>query len=115
MATEKRLIDANAIPWEEYYVPDPDSNDQWDYKKELTVTKPVIDKMPIVDAVEVVHGRWEDMYGGKYENPRFRCSLCKKKALYVPVQGLLGNWSDTQTLSKYCPNCGAKMDGDRNG
>ena len=54
MATEKRLIDANAIPWEEYYVPDPDSDAQWDYKKELSVTKPVIDQMPTIDAVEVV-------------------------------------------------------------
>ena len=54
MATEKRLIDANAIPWEEYYVPDPDSNAQWDYKKEKSVLKPVVDQMPTVDAVEVV-------------------------------------------------------------
>ena len=52
MANEKRLIDANAIPWEEHYVPDGDT--QWEYKKELCVLKPVIDAMPTVDAVEVV-------------------------------------------------------------
>ena len=62
MANEKRLIDANAIPWEEYYVPDPDSNAQWDFKKEWSVAKPVIDQMPTVDAVSRgVHDqvRWE--------------------------------------------------------
>ena len=52
MKNEKRLIDANAIPWEEHYVPDGDT--QWEYKKELCVLKPTIDAMPTGDAVEVV-------------------------------------------------------------
>ena len=52
MQSEKRLIDANAIPYEEHYVPDGDT--QWEYKKELCALKPVIDAMPTVDAVEVV-------------------------------------------------------------
>lgn len=60
MANEKRLIDANTIPWEEHYVPDGDT--QWEYKKELCVLKPVIDAMPTVDAVEVVHGHWTTLY-----------------------------------------------------
>ena len=107
MATEKRLIDANKFKHKmklEFL----DRRNKFISMKDLFEC---IDDMNTVDAVEVVHGRWEDMYGGKYENLRFRCSLCKKKALYVPVQGMLGNWSDTQALSKYCPNCGAKMDG----
>ena len=54
MATEQRLIDANKIPWEEWYVPDSESEEQWDFKAELGVLKPAIDKMPTVDAVEVV-------------------------------------------------------------
>lgn len=58
-----RLIDANAIPWEEYYVPDPDSNVQWDFKKEFSVLKSVVDQMPTVDAVEVV--RCKDCASGK--------------------------------------------------
>ena len=50
---------------------------------------------PKTDAVEVVHGRWTT---GRYG---YECSVCKN--------GYLG-------LSKtmYCPNCGAKMDGDGN-
>ena len=27
-------------------------------------------------------GEWIDMYGGKYDNPRYACSLCGGKALY---------------------------------
>ena len=46
-----KLINAEDIPYEEHYVPDPDSDKQWDYKKELCVLKPVIDKMPTIDAV----------------------------------------------------------------
>ena len=95
---EKRLIYADDIPWEEYYVPDPDSNAQWDYKKELSVTKTIVDKMPTVDAVEVVHGRWihvpsSDMMTGK----AYKCSVCAKMRYgsYMP---------------NYCQCCGAKMD-----
>ena len=53
-----------------------------------------IDVLPRVDAVEVVHGRWIDAreYCGDY-----MCSNCD--ALYGTNK------------FKYCPNCGAKMDG----
>ena len=63
-----------------------------------------IDGIPGVDAVEVVHGRWE-------EHPRMtgylRCSQCHDANI----------WEDWLTDGKwnYCPNCGAKMDGDGNG
>ena len=53
---------------------------------------------PTVDAVEVVHGRWEERYtpNGEYVAWNgFYCSVCGKKA----------------AKSNYCPNCGAKMDG----
>ena len=101
MATEKRLIDANMIPWEEYYVPDPDSNAQWDYKKELCVTKPVIDQMPTVDAVEVVHGHWVPIRDKKFGGCLgLQCSVCRKR-----TRNNGGN---------YCPNCGADMRGDGN-
>ena len=64
-----------------------------------------------VDAVPVVHGRWEDIYGGKYDNYRFRCSVCKEKSLFKEKRNTLGNWITVQALTDYCPNCGAKMDG----
>ena len=74
-----------------------------------------INEAPTVDAVEVVHGRWEDRYGGKYANPVYDCSECKKSALFRNDMDLLGSWKSVQYLSDYCPNCGAKMDGDGNG
>ena len=67
-----------------------------------------------VDAVEVVHGRWEDGI----------CSNCKKEALstswdepiydYDWEENLRYSYTETHTehiLTDYCPNCGAKMDG----
>ena len=69
-----------------------------------------LDALPTVDAVEVVHGRWEDMFGSKYANPRYRCSACKEKALYRLKKNGLDQWEEVQALTDYCPNCGAKMD-----
>ena len=65
----------------------------------------------IVDAVEVVHGRWEetpDEYG--ICATEFVCSVCKESYCTSEM-------TDEQfvALMKYCPNCGAKMDGDGNG
>ena len=48
---------------------------------------------PTVDAVPVVHGEWTDKDGGIAT-----CSVCGDR---------WGVWS----VMKYCPNCGAKMDG----
>ena len=68
-----------------------------------------IKNLPAVDAVEVVHGRWipryeiKEMYYSpddieQYKVPYgFSCSVCDK-------------WISART--NYCPNCGAKMDGE---
>ena len=93
MENEKRLIDANAIPWEEHYVPDGDT--QWEYKKELCVCKSAIDKMPTVDAVEVVHGRWIK------DGDVVVCSNCGEEHA----------WDEYRAT--YCEDCGAKMDSER--
>ena len=70
----------------------------------------MLDDCETVEAVEVVHGRWEDMYGGHYVNPRFRCSACNEKALYKFARDMLGNYKEVQELTPYCPYCMAKMD-----
>ena len=67
----------------------------------------IIDSLPTVDAVEVVHGWWIDT-GETYEDEKCRynyweCSECNNQ-----IAGRYG-------LYYYCPNCGAKMDGDGNG
>jgi len=58
----------------------------------------VIDNAPTVDAVPVVHGEWIDRNGSIVAPfwERYECSEC-------------GARSDN---SKYCPNCGARMDAD---
>lgn len=52
----------------------------------------IIKKMPTVDAVEVVHGYWV-----KYKAEHYKCSICGDR-----VGGI---------TTKYCSECGAKMDG----
>jgi hypothetical protein len=111
MANEKRLIDANDVLDRLAIEASYRATEYPVVSATLKATMMLVDSSPTVDAVEVVHGRWEDIYGGKYANPRFRCSVCKAKALYVNVLNGLGNWIDEQELSNYCPNCGAKMDG----
>lgn len=72
----------------------------------------VFDVVEEADVVEVKHGEWVDRYGGKYVNPKYECSECRKEAPYRPKLDDLLNWYHEQDLSDYCPNCGAKMDGD---
>lgn len=56
----------------------------------------LLEKAPTVDAVPVVHGRWNNMDGYK---TRKVCSEC---GWDVPEYG---------KFYSYCPNCGAKMNG----
>lgn len=56
----------------------------------------VIAQLPAVDAAQVVHARWGESA---------ECSVCGFQPWYE---------HNIHTLS-YCPNCGAKMDGDTNG
>ena len=71
---------------------------------ECTILGEVIDMLraePTVDAVEVVHGRWESTRFGDIRIAT--CSACgAKQGLYI--NGRVPNLN-------YCPNCGAKMDG----
>ena len=54
-------------------------------------------RLPAADVAPVRHGHWiECNYGLTFE-----CSECKYPTEY--------------NLTDYCPNCGAKMDGDKNG
>ena len=91
MASEKRLIDAKAL---KQYLKD----NRFEFVRNVDFAKALemIDCAPTVDAVEVVHGRWE--------TPAihlWRCSVCK---IGVPY---------SFTGDSYCHNCGAKMDGER--
>ena len=59
----------------------------------------LIEKAPTVDVAPVAHGRWESRHGSWY------CTNCGRgyKIKFGVAPACKHN---------YCPNCGAKMDGD---
>ena len=104
MVTEKRLIDANAeiATIKENVCKNCNSydgvrcRDCW-----IDDVISFLEDAPTVDAVEVVHGRWQ-----QGDNLKPKCSICGKYELY--------SWAD-HSRCNYCPNCGAIMDGAENG
>ena len=93
MASEKRLIDAKALIalFEKEY-----KQSTYPYFHMDEIADEII-KAPTVDAVEVVHGRWISIGANRYTRIS-QCSNCCAKYDF---------------MSNYCPNCGAKMDGER--
>lgn len=61
----------------------------------------LIASTPIVDAVEVVHARWHDVYLLSPWVATGVCGHCKLTSYINP----------DFPHAKHCPNCGAKMDG----
>ena len=86
MTNKQRLIDANALNW---------GRCPTDGK----LAKAWLDEAPTVDAVEVVHGRWERYIVEEEDVHYYTCSVCNYMAI---------------PRYNYCPNCGVKMDGDGN-
>lgn len=77
----------------------------------VSVWKKDLDNAPTIDPEELrPTAHWEDEYGGKYDNPRYRCSCCKEKALYKMERKVLGGWHEVQALTPSCHSCGAKME-----
>ena len=121
-----RLIDANELMWHKSSLVEPRN-------KTVSTGKPIsddevcayrlgwneaidaiIENAPTVDAEPVRHGRWETVFMSEatgydptlanYIDTVFchRCSVCKEDAR-------LDEFGE-EMISKYCPNCGAKMD-----
>lgn len=57
--------------------------------------------IPYADVVPVVHGRWDGN----------TCTACKLPWNYQMVQDA-DDWGYFDPMPDYCPNCGARMDGD---
>jgi hypothetical protein len=86
-----RLIDADALEaraYEIYVHASPE------FKTRMNTLKALIDQAPTIDAVPVVHARW---------STHQECSVCGDFARYSAY--------GEPYYSRYCPNCGAKMDG----
>ena len=68
----------------------------------------LVNRTPAADVAPVVHGRWDD--SGRYTfpsgNTAVRCTNCG--CALAESEYHLYNWN-------YCPNCGARMDGDDDG
>ena len=101
MANEKRLIDANAL------IDDAEMDGAiYACLAGMSDVRFLIESQPTVDAVEVVHGKWiekidmVESYLADSTEVFYECSVCE-----------CANIGE----SPYCPNCGAKMDGDGNG
>ena len=116
MENKKRLIDANALDFrmDENGI----ANNIWSgggngdriMKIALGCLKKMINNAPTIDAVEVVHGRWEDAHEIKsfrHTNiPVVKCSKCE--CYFCDII------NNHHYMYHYCPNCGAKMDGEEN-
>ena len=93
MENEKRLIDANALiaEYDRVHIGEPGN------------ARKLMEDAPTVDAVEVVHGRWDtekcNHKPHRIKNPEkwviYKCSVC--------------GYSNGRKQSNYCPNCGADM------
>lgn len=81
-----------------------DQNEKWTPQR----VKTLIFRQPPADVAPVVHGRWDD--SGRYTFPEgstaVRCTKCG--CALTESEYHLQNWN-------YCPVCGARMDGARNG
>lgn len=64
-----------------------------------------IREMPAADVAEVVHGQWLRADDDWNSLTTIQCSLCSEEWCFETDD-------DVSLLNyKYCPNCGAKMDG----
>lgn len=87
---EQRLIDANKIKYRTV------GAGGWN-QPENVVSDYEIEKMPTVDAVPTVHSEWFLNGDGSGS-----CMNCGKR---------MNIFYDEEGCMKFCPNCGAKMDG----
>ena len=76
------------------------------------VQKYEIAAIPAADVAPVVHGEWEDYHFVKVDCPKsgfptVKCSVCE-----IAFCDLINNH---HFMYHFCPNCGAKMDGERKG
>lgn len=94
MENEKRLIDANALTDDTYIL------NSWD----APIVRAWLDDQPTVDAVEVVHARWNPIRNFGGGECYGYCTNCK-----TPVKA--DNATGLVMSNRFCHWCGAKMDG----
>lgn len=63
-----------------------------------------IEVLPAADVASVVHARWIYVEETLATSSGYCCSACRRPRWLSP---------DVPEVFKYCPECGAKMDGER--
>ena len=76
------------------------SEEKGDYRQGWNHCLRAIYQIPAADVAEVKHGHWHNVYMSSASSFVGTCSVCGISNDIPPVP-----------LAKYCPNCGAKMDG----
>lgn len=66
-------------------------------------------ELPVADAAPVVHGKWMRSDDDWDSLTTIRCSICGEEWCFEMIDDV------TLLNYKHCPNCGARMDGDKNG
>lgn len=101
-AVLNNISDLMKSPW---YTAGKDGERHFQYlvrKDAVEVVKVLcVEKEPSVDVAPVVHGRW---IASEIPNEKYVCSICGGACWYYDYQAVVAK-------SRYCPNCGAKMDG----
>ena len=121
MATEKRLIDANALEQifldenrrlRKQIINDEVSCEEANYIRSFMPTiewaRKTVHGCPTVEAVEVVHGQWFVIEDDYFDLVELKCSACGESYGFEDYEDCIPQ------NYHYCPNCGAKMDGDGN-
>lgn len=108
MANEKRLIDAvrfGEVLDRYANAPHVTMNSAYSRCMRMAIDTCIelLEMQRTVDAVEVVHAEWKHKQTNSLFLWRLECSACGK--VFDLIEGGY----------KYCPSCGAKMDGDGNG
>ena len=84
---------------------------EYDQYYTLVVPLSKIRKLPAADVAPVVHGKWQyNKDATDWGLGGYVCSECKNKNNNLPCNRV----KSVKMFSgaKYCPNCGAKMDGE---
>ena len=71
-----------------------------------------VNSVSAADVAPVVHGKWLNFYNDFYCAECDRCGTIFEVSDNETDEGL---WNAFKLSYKYCPNCGAKMDGSSNG